>query len=117
MCFIRFFLAFSFLLTWYWPCWSRQSRESLIFQEGAHALLAHQNVVIVGKSGSGQPCTKCIDGALTQRSGRESVRRACHDGIKGRLVDAVPEFGAVLFVSLQVLNNKCFEQKRFILFR
>ncbi len=45
------------------------------------------------------------------------MRRACHDGIKGRLVDAVPEFGAVLFVSLQVLNNKCFEQKRFILFR
>jgi hypothetical protein len=45
------------------------------------------------------------------------VRRACHDGIKGRLVDAVPEFGAVLFVSLQGLNNRCFEQKRVILIR
>ncbi len=103
------------MLTWYWPCWSRQSSESLILEEGAHALLAHQNVVIVGKSGSGQPCTKCIDGALTQRTGRESVRRACHDGIKGRLVDAVPEFGAVLFVSLQVLNNRCFENKNHLI--
>ena len=89
-------------LTCNWPCWSRQSRESLLFQECGHALLADQNVVVVGESGSGESLPKRVDGAVAQRSGRKSVSRAGHDGVEVGLVDAVSELGAVLFVTLKI---------------